>query len=248
MLQKGALNPVQVARMPLYMGLARRLNEGLQRGQWQVEGALPSERVLAEVLAVSRDTARKALGLLCKRGMLVRVRGSGTYLRAMPAGPMSAAAGQQGERLVASELQTANLEEQRTLDLAPGQSVWRAVTLSPGEEAGGRAHQLKFRCIPQHFLPRHIEPAKLGLAELELHFQLQGLGGTYLLQRIEAVAATLPHAVQMGIAPGTALLHVQRLRCAPLGQALEIEHGYRLGVEAGFCVELRVAAANPVFR
>jgi DNA-binding GntR family transcriptional regulator len=71
--------------MPLYMGLALRLSEGLQRGQWPAEGALPSERVLAELLAVSRQTARDTLGLLCKRGLLVRMRGPGTYRNA-PAG------------------------------------------------------------------------------------------------------------------------------------------------------------------
>lgn len=147
------------ARMPLYMGLARRLTEGLQRGHWQGEHALPSERVLAEALAVSRDTVRKALGLLCQRGVLLRVPGSGTY---------------------------------------------RARALSA----------------------RHPPPC---------------VPGGCLLQRIEAVAATALQAAQLGVAPGTALLHVQRLRYAPSGQPLEIENSYRLGAEAVEAVELRLA-------
>jgi DNA-binding GntR family transcriptional regulator len=138
--------------MPLYMGLARRLHEGLQRGHWQGGRALPSERVLAEALAVSRDTVRKALGLLCQRGVLLRVPGSGTYRAAATSAP-----------------------------------------------------------------------------------------GGCLLQRIEAVAATALQAAQLGVAPGTALLHVQRLRYAPGGQPLEIENSYRLGADAVEAIELRLA-------
>jgi GntR family transcriptional regulator len=156
-LRKPAPEAPQGARMPLYMGLARRLNEGLQRGHWGAADAMPSERVLAEVLAVSRETARKALSLLCKRGLLVRVRGSGTY-RAAPA-------------------------------------------------------------------------------------QAAALGGAagYRLQRACAVAATAAQAAQMGVAPGTALLHVQILRSAPSGPALEVERSWLLGPEAGLCLELHLA-------
>lgn len=145
------------ARMPLYMGLARRLTEGLQHGHWQAEGGLPSERVLADALAVSRDTVRKALGLLCQRGLLRRVPGSGTY---------------------------------------------RAAALSAPPPPSG-----ELACS---------------------------------LQRIEAVAATALQAAQLGVAPGTALLHVQRLRYAPTCRPLEIEHSYRLGAEAVEAVELRL--------
>jgi hypothetical protein len=45
----------------------------------------------------------------------------------------------------------------------------------------------------------------------------------------------------MGIAVGTALLKVQRLRHAPAGQALELELCWRCGTEASFCMELRSA-------
>lgn len=103
-------------RMPLYMGLARRLSESLQRGHWSAADALPSERVLAEVLAVSRETARKALSLLCKRGLLVRVRGSGTFRTA----PAQVAAGYRLQRVCAVAATAAQAAQ---MGVAPGTAL-----------------------------------------------------------------------------------------------------------------------------
>lgn len=220
------------ARMPLYMGLARRLQEGLQRGQWRAEGALPSERVLAQALDVSRETARKALGLLCQRGLLVRVRGSGTFV-ALPAAPASSS-----ERLISHGLLPANADEQAVLHLQPGQSVWRVLTLQRAGAQGGSAQSLLLRSVPLRSLPQQIACAELLPAELELHFQTLGFGKIYRLNRVEAVSATALQAAQLGTAPGMALLHVQRLRYAPMGAVLEVEQSWRLGAEAGLRLEL----------
>ncbi|WP_349741777.1 GntR family transcriptional regulator [Roseateles cavernae] len=63
---------------PLYLRLMQQLLDEVRQGRWQT--GLPSERKLSDRLAVSRHTARRALDLLCQRGMLERRRGSGTYL------------------------------------------------------------------------------------------------------------------------------------------------------------------------
>lgn len=46
--------------------------------------ALPTERELADVFAVSRNVVRQAFGVLEERGLLRTVRGSGRYLRSAP--------------------------------------------------------------------------------------------------------------------------------------------------------------------
>jgi GntR family transcriptional regulator len=227
------------ARMPLYMGLARRLQEGMQRGQWCADGALPSERVLAQVLDVSRETARKAMGLLCQRGLLVRVRGSGTFVAAQAVAQVPPIAPEMSsERLISHGLLPANADEQAVLNLRPGQSVWRALTRQQAAAEGGSAQSLVLRSVPLRSLPQKIACAELLPAELEAHFQTHGLGKTYRLNRVEAVSATALQAAQLGAAPGTALLHVQRLRYAPMGQVLELEQSWRLGAEAGLRLEL----------
>lgn len=220
--------------MPLYMDLARRLQEGVQRGQWRADGALPSERVLAQAMDVSRETARRALGLLCQRGLLVRVRGSGTFMAPPPADPVLGP-----ERLISHGLLPANADEQAVLSLQPGQSVWRALTVQQRAAGGRPAQSLVLRSVPLRSLPQKIACAELLPAALETHFQALGFGRNYRLNRVEAISATALQAAHLGVAPGTALLHVRRLRYAPLGQALEFEQSWRLGAEAGLRLELR---------
>ncbi|MEJ7806554.1 MAG: GntR family transcriptional regulator, partial [Telluria sp.] len=65
---------------PLYVQLANKLSSGITSGDWRANEALPSERMLSDMLAISRVTARKAIDMLCERGMLTRRRGSGTYI------------------------------------------------------------------------------------------------------------------------------------------------------------------------
>ncbi len=240
--------------MPLYMGLARRLSEGLQRGKWQLEGALPSERVLAEVLDVSRETARKALGLLCQRGLLVRVQGSGTYRAEAGAvkGHQGRAVGSAGHgtespnmRLLSRDLAPASPSEQHILGLVPGQSVWRLLTLQIRAGESGVAQVLTQYCLPLRSYTERIDATDLWRHQLDEHFQAHDFGETYRLQHLEAVAASLLQAKQLGIAAGTALLKLQQWRCAPSGQVLAIETCWRCGADAGLCVELSVAGAGP---
>ena len=55
--------------------LANMLSDGIASGDWRANQALPSERVLSDILEISRVTARKAIDMLCDRGMLTRKRG-----------------------------------------------------------------------------------------------------------------------------------------------------------------------------
>ena len=65
---------------PLYRQLAQQLIEAIESGDWEAGEALPSERVLAETLDISRITARKALDRLVALGLIQRSRGSGTFI------------------------------------------------------------------------------------------------------------------------------------------------------------------------
>lgn len=55
-----------------------------QAGKFEPGGKIPSETHMAEMLGVSRETWRKALGLLRSDGLLVSKHGSGTYLLERP--------------------------------------------------------------------------------------------------------------------------------------------------------------------
>lgn len=54
--------------------------DNIESGQWQENQLVPSENKLASDFEVSRMTARRALEELSQQGILVRTKGSGTYV------------------------------------------------------------------------------------------------------------------------------------------------------------------------
>jgi GntR family transcriptional regulator len=70
---------------PLYHQLAETLFAQIRAGDYLPGQRIPSEHVLAERFGVGRPTVRQATDALIQRGMLQRRRGSGTFVRSVPA-------------------------------------------------------------------------------------------------------------------------------------------------------------------
>jgi GntR family transcriptional regulator len=68
--------------VPLYHQLADILLGKIRAGEYPLGGRIPSEHQLAEAYGIGRPTARQATDLLVRKRILVRKRGSGTYVRA----------------------------------------------------------------------------------------------------------------------------------------------------------------------
>ena len=66
--------------VPRYMELAKWINDQILEKQLHAGQKLYSEKQLQEMFGVSRQTVRRALGLLEQEGILRSVRGSGTYI------------------------------------------------------------------------------------------------------------------------------------------------------------------------
>jgi len=73
-----ALNPK--APVPLYRQLADLLLNGIRSGRVMPGSRLPSEHQMAAEHGVGRPTIRQAIDLLVRQGLLIRRRGSGTYV------------------------------------------------------------------------------------------------------------------------------------------------------------------------
>jgi GntR family transcriptional regulator len=71
--------------LPLYHQLAEELFAQIREGSYEPGHKLPSEHELAASYGVGRPTVRQATDSLIQRGLLVRRRGSGTYVRSVPA-------------------------------------------------------------------------------------------------------------------------------------------------------------------
>jgi GntR family transcriptional regulator len=73
------LNPS--SPIPLYRQLADILAGGIGNGEFPIESRIPSEHELAERYGIGRPTVRQATEHLIRMGLLIRKRGSGTYVR-----------------------------------------------------------------------------------------------------------------------------------------------------------------------
>jgi DNA-binding GntR family transcriptional regulator len=72
---------------PVYVQLAEIIAARIAAGTYAVGRPIPSEIHMQQEFGVARDTARAAVALLRTRGLVVTVRGKGTYV----APPASAA-------------------------------------------------------------------------------------------------------------------------------------------------------------
>ncbi len=72
------LNPL--SPMPLYHQLADLLLSRIRSGEYAPGARIPSEHSLAATHSIGRPTVRQAIDLLVRKRVLIRRRGSGTYV------------------------------------------------------------------------------------------------------------------------------------------------------------------------
>jgi GntR family transcriptional regulator len=72
------LNPQ--SPIPLYHQLSDILLSGIRTGDYPPDSRIPSEHALAAAYGIGRPTVRQAIDLLVRKRILVRKRGSGTYV------------------------------------------------------------------------------------------------------------------------------------------------------------------------
>ncbi|NLD71307.1 MAG: UTRA domain-containing protein [Chloroflexi bacterium] len=80
--EAGRLAPEGRAGAPLYRTLSESLLRQVRSGRWQPGERIPSERDLVARTGLSRDTVRKGIADLERRGVLQRRPGMGTYVAA----------------------------------------------------------------------------------------------------------------------------------------------------------------------
>jgi len=66
---------------PVYQQVASILRDKIKRREWQPDRRLPSEPDLEAEFDISRDTVRRALNVLRDEGLIVTVRGRGSFVK-----------------------------------------------------------------------------------------------------------------------------------------------------------------------
>lgn len=65
---------------PLYVKLKDYVRSRVESGEWKIGQRVPSENELVDILGVSRMTANRALRELANEGLVVRLRGKGSFV------------------------------------------------------------------------------------------------------------------------------------------------------------------------
>jgi GntR family transcriptional regulator len=230
---------------PLYMQVARKLIQDVREGRYQVDQALPSERLLSEQLDVSRVTARKAIDQLVEQGLVVRKRGSGNYVAPRIEQPLSNLSSfseqlqQRGyepsSKWLKRALVLASAEEQMTLGLSNNTRVARLERLRLADDT---VMAYEVSVLPASVLPR---PEAVGSSLYE-YLAATGHQPVRALQHIRAMNATGTLAQQLDVPEGQAVLFITRVGYLESGQAVELTHSYCRSDHYDFVAEMRRVA------
>lgn len=230
---------------PLYMQIARKLSDDVRNGRYQVDQALPSERLLSELLDVSRVTARKAIDQLVEQGLVVRRRGSGNYIAPRIEQPLSNLSSfseqlqqrgyRPGSRWLKRAVVTASADEQLSLALSPNTKVVRLERLRLADDVV-MAYEVSV-------LPYSVvgNPDAIG-DSLYAYLDLIGKPPVRALQHIRAMNAGAVLAGQLGVPEGQAVLFITRIAYLESGEALELTHSYCRSDHYDFVAEMRRGA------
>lgn len=214
---------------PLYIQVANKLSSGIVSGDWRANEALPSERTLSDMLDISRVTARKAIDMLCERGMLTRRRGSGTYITPKLEQPLSRLTSfseelkqrgfTAGSRWLEREIGMATPIELLSLGLSPSMPVARLKRLRTADNV--------VMAIETSTIPTVYIPDPYGVTDsLYGYLEKRGAIPSRALQHIRAVNASAEQARLANIEPGAAMLHITRVSYLESGAAVELTHSY----------------------
>lgn len=231
-----------LAASPLYLQLAQQLAQAIRTGQYQTDEALPSERLLAETLDLSRVTARKAIDRLVAQGLIVRRRGSGNYIAPKLEQPLSRLTSfseelqqrgfKPGSRWLTRALTPAAADEQLSLGLGKGAQVARLERLRLAD-AVVMAYEVSVLPASTLPAPQAVESSLYG------HLALTGQAPQRALQHIRALNADAKLAALLEVPLGQAVLFITRVGYLASGQAIELTHSYCRSDYYDFVAEMR---------
>lgn len=227
---------------PLYAQLARKLAHAIRDGQYLVDEALPSERLLSESLGVSRVTARKAIDQLVEQGLVVRKQGSGNYIAPRFEQPLTRLSSFSEElsrrgytptsEWIKRAITPATTDEQLSLGLSATAKVARLERLRLADEV---VMAYEISVLPASVISK---PAEI---ENSLYKYLESIRKVPVraTQQIRALNAHGKIAERLGIAEGQALLFITRLGYLASGQAVELTHSYCRNDYYDFITEMK---------
>jgi GntR family transcriptional regulator len=239
--------------VPIYSQVEALILEPIHNGQLQPGARAPSEREIAEILGISRMTARAAITNLVQSGYLYSVPGKGTFV-SNPKLPQSLAdlssftedmeqrGLRPGARLLALDLtRNAPLEARELLGTPHDDELVRVarLRLADGEPMCMESSYLsKARCL--WVLGEDLENGSLYrmLEARGLHLQVAD-------ERLEATSLAAEQAELLGVPPGSPGLQMTRITYTDGAQPIEYVRSLYRGDRYEFRTRLSRRPAAP---
>jgi GntR family transcriptional regulator len=218
---------------PHYRPLYRQVHDALVRqiseGAWRPGEALPSEQALAARLGVSQGTVRKALDALAVENVIERRQGKGTYVAehtperslfrffrlSHPDGTRATPETRDDETVRRRAGRPAELKK---LGLEPGTAVVEIVRV---RLIDARPAILERIVLPLALFPDIDKRSPLPNALYSLYQREYGQNIATADEELRADAAGKEDAKKLGVAPGTPLLHIERIGIGVDGTRVE---------------------------
>jgi len=209
----------RTSKLPLYQQLYEILRESIAHGEWQPGDMIPPEPELIERYQVSRTTVRQMLDILVNEGLIYRQQGRGTFV-AHPTveqtlvhivsftDDMRQRGFKPGTEILSSELTPAPKDIARKLDVEPGEELARLARL---RLADGEPMSVEESYLVHRYCPGVLEG---DYASSPLREALEGNYGirwSHAKQTIRAIQAHPDIARALSVAPGAALLYIERV-------------------------------------
>jgi GntR family transcriptional regulator len=130
--------------VPLYVQLEERLSARLASKEWPTGSKIPSEEELAAYYGVSRVTMRQAMARLVDKGLIVRGRGRGSFVRdshftssargvSSFTSEISALGYVPGNRILSMKEVPSDVQVAEAIKLSEGTPVWELMRLRTGD-------------------------------------------------------------------------------------------------------------------
>lgn len=231
---------------PRYVRLCSRIEEGIETGLFAPETPLPPERQIAGLTGLSRVTVRKAMELLVRKGAVLKVQGSGSFVTGgavrleQPLSRLTSFTedmARRGMRATAVWLERGvfvpSPVETFALGLSTGASVAR---ISRIRIADGSPMAIERASLPLEFLP---DPLAVTRSLYETLGE-NSLRPVRALQKISAINLEGEDAELLGVEIGSAGMRIERTSFLPSERVVEFTRSVYRGDIYDFVAELRL--------
>jgi GntR family transcriptional regulator len=237
---------LEQSAVPLYSQVRERLRERIVDGTYAPHAQLPAESEIKSIFGVSRITVRQALNDLHKEGMIFSVPGKGTFVaKTRPSQDLTRLEGfgeamsRKGYRIVNEIVGYAQVEASATVA-----AQLRVPCGAPVTEIR-RVRHLDREPVSYEitYLPLAIGERlrSENLAERDIFLILEtdyAIALNHADIQIGAINAQAELATALSVAPGTALLRIERLTFTSEGVPLDFEYLYVRGEAFQYALRL----------